>query len=144
MQMKQTVCAGIGVVGGTIAALLGGWDAAIATLLLFMAVDYASGLVVAGVFHASSKSEGGALQSGAGFQGLCRKGMTLLFVLVACRLDMLLNIRYMRDAVIIGFSANELISIVENAGLMGLPLPAAITQAVDILSRKAEGENDHE
>ena len=42
------------------------------------------------------------------------------------------------DAVVIGFIANELISIVENAGLMGLPLPAAITKAVDILTTKVE------
>ena len=142
--MKQTVCAGIGGMGGYIASLFGGWDAAIITLLIFMAIDYASGLVVAGVFHASSKSEGGALQSRAGFQGLCRKGMALLFVLVACRLDMLLNIRYMRDAVIIGFAANELISIVENAGLMGLPLPGIIIRAVDMLAQKAQEEANHE
>ena len=136
--MKQTVCTAAGVVGGAIASLFGGWDAAMITLLIFMAIDYASGLVVAGVFHASKKSDGGALESRAGFQGLCRKGMTMLFVLIACRLDMLLGICFLRDSVIIGFAVNELISIVENAGLMGLPLPAAVTNAVDVLTKKAE------
>ncbi len=140
MSDKTAICTAAGTIGGVIASLLGGWDAAIVTLVICMAVDYISGLVVAGVFHASPKSEGGALESRAGFKGLCRKGMTLLIVLIACRLDLLLGINYIRDAVIIGFVANELISIVENAGLMGLPLPAAITKAIDALTARA---NDH-
>ena len=64
--------------------------------------------------------------------------MTLLFVLVAYRLDLAIGVDYIRDAVIIGFIANELISIVENAGLMGIPLPAVIANAIDILTQKAE------
>ena len=67
--------------------------------------------------------------------------MVLLFVLIAYRLDLALGVEYIRDAVIIGFMANELISIVENAGLMGLPLPEAIIKAIDILTKKAESEN---
>ena len=139
--MKTTVCAAVGAAGSCIAALFGGWDGAMVTLAVFMAVDYAAGLIVAGVFHASGKSEGGALESRAGFKGLCRKGMTMLFVLVASRLDALLGTDYIRSGVIIGFAANELLSIVENAGLMGLPLPAAVTRAVDVLS--ARGEERH-
>lgn len=135
--MKEGLCTGIGVVGGFIASLFGGWDAALITLLMFMAIDYISGLVVAGVFHNSNKTETGTLESKAGWKGLCRKCMTLLFVLIAYRLDLALGVAYIRDAVIIGFMANELISIVENAGLMGLPLPAVITKAIDVLTKKA-------
>ena len=138
--MKEGLCTGIGVVGGFIASLFGGWDAALITLLTFMAIDYVSGLVVAGVFHNSNKTETGTLESKAGWKGLCRKCMTLLFVLIAYRLDLALGVAYIRDAVIIGFMANELISIVENAGLMGLPLPPVITKAVDVLTKKAESE----
>ena len=116
--MKEGLCTGIGVVGGFIASLFGGWDAALITLLMFMAIDYISGLIVAGVFHNSNKTETGTLESKAGWKGLCRKCMTLLFVLIAYRLDLALGVAYIRDAVIIGFMANELISIVENAGLM--------------------------
>ena len=94
-------------------------------------------LIVAGVFHNSNKTETGTLESKAGWKGLCRKCMTLLFVLIAYRLDLALGVAYIRDAVIIGFMANELISIVENAGLMGLPLPAVITKAIDVLTKKA-------
>ena len=68
--------------------------------------------------------------------------MTLLFVLIAYRLDLAIGVDYIRDAVIIGFIANELISIVENAGLMGIPLPAVIKNAIDILKRKGEVENE--
>ena len=138
--MKATICTAVGMAGGYIASLFGGWDAAIMTLVICMAVDYVSGLIVAGVFHASKKSGTGTLESRAGFKGLCRKGMTLLVVLIASRLDMMLGVAYIRDAVIIGFSANEMISIVENAGLMGLPMPTAVTKAVDVLAEKA-GKN---
>lgn len=139
--MKEGLCTGIGVVGGFIAAMFGGWDAALITLLMFMVIDYISGLIVAGVFHNSNKTETGTLESKAGWKGLCRKCMTLLFVLIAYRLDLALGVAYIRDAVIIGFMANELISIVENAGLMGLPLPAVITKAIDVLTKKAESED---
>ena len=138
--MKDGICVGIGVVGGCIASLFGGWDSALVTLILFMGIDYLSGLVVAGVFHKSKKTDSGTLESRAGWQGLCRKGMTLLFVLIGHRLDLAIGVSYIRDTVIIGFLANELISIVENAGLMGLPLPSGISKAIDILTKKAEGE----
>lgn len=139
--MKDMICAGIGAVGGWISWLLGGWDTAVVTLVLFMAIDYISGLAVAGVFHASRKTDSGALESRAGWKGLCKKAMTLLFVLVAHRLDMVIGTTYIRDAVVIAFVANELISIVENAGLMGVPMPAAIENAIDILQRKVDKDD---
>lgn len=136
--MKGKICTMIGVIGSFIASWFGGWDTGLATLVAFMCIDYVSGLVVAGVFHKSSKTENGALESLAGWKGLCRKGMTLLFVLIAYRLDLAIGTTYIRDAVVIGFMANELISIVENAGLMGIPMPTVITKAIEVLVRKAE------
>ena len=103
-----------------------------------MAVDNVNGQIVAGVFHASPKSQPGAQESRAGWKGLIRKGETLLIVLVACRLDAVMATSFVRDAVVIGFICNETISIVENAGLMGLPIPAALTKAVDILKQRSE------
>lgn len=138
--MKQFVCTVIGAVGSGIAALFGGWDTGLVSLLIFMGLDYVSGLVVAGVFHKSNKTDTGSLESKAGWKGLCRKCMTLVFVLVAYRLDLVIETNYIRDAVIIAFMANELISLVENAGLMGIPLPAVITKAIDILQKKSESE----
>lgn len=139
--IKQGICTTVGIIGSFIVSLLGGWDNGLITLVLFMAIDYITGLIVAGVFHQSKKTQTGALESRAGFKGLCRKGVVLLFVLIANRLDIVLDVSYIRDAVIIGFMANELISIVENAGLMGLPLPSVINNAVDILvNKEKEGE----
>ena len=139
MNIKDGICTAIGLCGSFIAGCFGGWDTGLVTLLIFMGIDYMSGLVVAGVFHNSNKTKTGALESRAGWKGLCRKCMTLLFVLIAYRLDLALGVNYIRDAVIIGFMANELISIVENAGLMGLPLPDAINKAIDVLTEQKEG-----
>lgn len=135
---KNMICSAIGIIGAVIAKFLGGWDNSMITLVIFMSVDYISGLAVAAIFNKSPKSENGGLESKAGFKGLCRKCMTLIFVMIAHRLDLMLNIDYMRNVVIIGFCANELISIIENSGTMGLPLPAVITNAVDILKKKGE------
>lgn len=139
--MKRVICTVVGMVGGFIASFFGGWSTGLVTLLIFMSIDYLSGLIVAGVFHNSPKTGTGTLESRAGWKGLCRKCMTLLFVLIAYRLDLEIGTNYIRDAVIIGFMANELISIVENAGLMGLPLPAVITKAIDVLTKKVESDN---
>lgn len=141
--MKRVICTVVGMVGGFIASLFGGWSTGLVTLLIFMSIDYLSGLIVAGVFHNSPKTGTGTLESRAGWKGLCRKCMTLLFVLIAYRLDLEIGTNYIRDAVIIGFMANELISIVENAGLMGLPLPAVVTKAVDVLTKKSDADTLH-
>ena len=114
MTIKNSMCAVIGVIGSVISTLFGGWNAALTTLIIFMAIDYLSGVVVAGVFHKSNKSKSGGLKSTIGWQGICRKGITLAIVLIACRLDLLLDTSYVKDAVVIGFCVNELISIVEN------------------------------
>lgn len=140
--MKDTFCVAVGAIGAAVASLYGGWDAALQTLVIFMAIDYITGLVVAGVFHASPKSQTGALESRAGWKGLIRKGETLLIVLVACRLDAVMATSFVRDAVVIGFICNETLSIIENAGLMGLPIPAALTKAVDILKQRSEAQKE--
>lgn len=134
--MKAYLLTVIGAVGGGVAALFGGWDAALSTLLMFMAADYITGLITAGVFHTSPKSENGALESRAGWKGLCRKGVTLLIVLIACRLDLMMGTDYLRDATVIAFVANEAISIIENAGLMGVPIPEVITSKIEILNNR--------
>jgi toxin secretion/phage lysis holin len=136
--MKHILYALIGIIVNIITTLFGIWNVSISTLILFMAIDFFSGLAVAGIFHNSQKTGTGTLESKAGWKGLCRKCMTMLFVLIAHRLDLSLGTSYIRDTVIIGFMANELISIVENAGLMGLPLPAALIKAIDILNKKSQ------
>ena len=129
-----------GLFGGVIAMAFGGWSEGLTTLLILMIVDYLSGLVVAGLFQASPKTETGGLESRAGWKGLARKVATLLIVMVAHRIDVALGTNYLMNAAVIGFIMNELISLVENAGLMGIPMPKAITKAIDILTTKADIE----
>lgn len=136
--MKETLCTVAGIIGGYIIGLLGGWDVALRTLAIFMAIDYLTGCIVAGVFKKSRKTKNGNLSSGAGFMGLCRKGTVLLVVLVAARLDELTGSNMIRSAVIIGYTANEAISILENAGMMGLPIPDTLRKAIDLLTKKGE------
>ena len=136
--IKISLFATTGVVGAIIADMLGGWDTALQTLMIFMAIDYLTGLVVAGVFHKSEKTETGTLESRAGWKGLCKKGMTLLIVLVAAQLDKITGTNVIRNGVIIAYVANEAISIIENAGLMGIPIPKIIINAIDILKKNED------
>ena len=140
----QGFCAVMGVIGGGVASLFGGWDAALMTLLIFMGIDYLTGLLVAGVFSNSNKSENGSLESRAGWKGLCRKGVTLLIVLVAARLDITIGSNFIRDAVVIAFITNETISIIENAGLMGIPVPEVLVKSIEVLKQKAEEGDSNE
>ena len=134
--MKETICTALGVIGGGITWALGGWDAALLALLICMGVDYISGSIVALVFHKSSKSETGAYNSAYGLKGLCKKGLMILFVLVAVQIDKLMGVDYVRDAVCIGFCTNEVLSIVENLGLAGVPMPEAVVKALEQLQKK--------
>lgn len=139
--MKYKIFTTLALAGSALAELFGGWDMALETLLILMAADWITGgILLPAVFGKSPKSPNGALESRAGWKGLCRKGMTLLYILIAARLDRLLGMDYIRNAVCIGFIANELLSIVENAGLMGVPLPAMIRKVIDILKENAEKE----
>ena len=105
-----------------------------------MGADYVTGLIVAGVFHSSPKTSGGGLDSRVGWKGLARKFVTLLIVVVANLADLMLELAYIRDAVIAGFCANECISILENAGLMGIRIPKALGAALEKLSQEGEHE----
>ncbi len=140
--MRDTILAVCAVIGAFIAHAFGGWSTAMATLLIFMGIDYLSGLVVAGIFHASPKSAGGALESKAASKGLIRKGMALLVVLIGARLDLMLGTNYIRDGIVIAFCVNELLSIVENMGLMGVPFPEPLKNAIDILKNKSSKPPD--
>ena len=138
--MRETISTAAGVGAGVISWLVGGMDLSIGALVICMAVDYVTGLIVAGVFHTSPKTAGGGLDSRVGWKGLARKIVTLLIVVVGNLADVLLGQCCIRDAVVIGFCANECISILENAGLMGIRVPRILSDALEKLHR----ENDHD
>lgn len=139
---KATLIGIIGATGSFIAQAFGGWTSDLATLIILMGINFTMGLLIAAIWKKSNKSNNGALSSWSAWKGLCRKGISLLFVLIAYRLDIIMRVDYIRTAVIIGFIVNELISIVENAGVMGIPIPGVITRAIDMLKKKSEGDTN--
>jgi len=139
MNIKTYVCAIIGAIGGAVSAALGGWDNAIITLLIFMAADFILGLANAMWWHKSDKSENGALSSKACWQGIIKKICTILLVVCAHYADVLLGCDYIRNAVVIAFCASELISICENAALMGVmpePVKRIFDKIIDVMKSK--------
>ncbi len=134
----------IGAIGGVFLTLFGDWSVALTVLCICMAIDYITGLVVAGVFHASPKSEGGGLDSNAGWKGLFRKVATLVIILVAHFVDLLLGTEYIRDAVVVAFTVNEILSILENCALMGVPIPKVLLRGIDILHQQAKEDEPAE
>lgn len=134
--MKETLCTVFGLIGSALCWAFGGWDAGLTALVICMSVDYISGSLVALVFHNSRKSETGSYNSAYGLKGLCKKCLMLLFVIVAVQADRLMGGDFVRDAVCIGFATNEILSIVENLGLAGVPMPQAVVKALEQLQAK--------
>lgn len=141
--MKTLFIATIGTVGALIAKEVGGWDGAFFNLLLLMIIDFATGLILAGVFKTSKKVNATGLDSGYSYKGIVRKVMVLLLVLVANIIDsILLNSNFLTHATIIAFMTSEVISIVENVGLMGVPIPSVIKEAIHVLNEKNEDKEE--
>ena len=87
----------IGVIGSVISGFFGGWNQACQTLVIFMGIDYISGIAVAGIFKRSSKTESGALSSKYCWEGLAKKIMTLIFVGIGYQIDLLIGTTYLKD-----------------------------------------------
>lgn len=138
--MKEAICVAAGVLAGVVSRLVGGFDLPIAALMICMSVDYLTGLIVAGVFHTSPKTAGGGLDSRVGWKGLARKMVTVMIVVVANLADALTGQCCIRDAVVIGFCVNECISILENAGYMGVRIPKVLTNALERLREQEEND----
>ena len=138
--MKENICTLIAVIGAIFTSLVGGWDSAMTTLVILMAIDFLTGFVTA-IIGKSKHSNSGRLNSKAGWVGLAKKFCVLLMVIVAMRIDILLETTYVRDATCIGFCANELLSIVENTSLMGIHYPPAMKKALEVLQKKAGHTN---
>ena len=138
-KMKLKLCMAIGTIGAFFAHLLGGWDFALKALALFMLLDYFTGLAV-GWLNKSRKTENGALSSEIGFIGFAKKIGILIAVSVACVLDKLAGSDVLRDAVIIAYITNEAISIIENLGIIGVPIPYKLRKAIEVLKEEEEKE----
>lgn len=135
---RDLFCIVFGTIGGLVTLAFGGWSTALVTLVWFMGLDFLLGLIVAGVFKKSKKSKTGKLSSSASWKGLAKKVVTLLFVSFAYRIDLLMNTTFLKDAVTISFIVNEALSICENAGLMGVPIPSVLSKAIEALRKDNE------
>jgi toxin secretion/phage lysis holin len=143
--VKAIVLTAFGAAGSFIInVLLGGWTEDLLTLIILMGVDFVMGLLIAAVWKKSGKSDSGTLNSISAWKGLIRKGCSLLVVMVAYRLDVTLGVSYIKTAVIMAFIANEGISIVENYGIMGGPMPKVLKRALEVLQEKADGAGEEE
>ncbi len=132
MELKYKL---IMIISPIVTVLFGEFDVPLQTLILFMAIDYITGLLVAAVFRSSLKSDDGRLSSHAGLKGIIKKGMMLMIVLIAYRLDLVANTNIIRNTVIAAFITNEVISINENAVLMGIDIPKYF---VDLIKSRKE------
>ncbi len=131
----------VSAIGGAIAGLLGGWNVMLTLLAVMMGIDYVSGLIVAACGK-SPKSENGGVSSRAGFLGLAKKGFIMLIVLMAMVLDQAIgNGTMVFQMMATGYYlANEGVSILENAGMLGVPFPRKLKNALEEL----RGKNDEE
>lgn len=137
-EVKNYILAALAAAGSFVANALGGWDYFMALLVALMAADYITGVAVAAFWKRSPKTGTGALSSVAGFKGLVKKGAILLVVLVAVRLDRALDVNYVRVAAILFFAGNEGLSLIENLGLMGVPMPGFAKKMFELLREEGD------
>ena len=133
MMIKNGCLAVFAAVGAFASAALGGWDSAMQVLVALMVADYITGVLLAAVWHKSTKSQSGALDSKAGFKGILKKGMIFVLVMLGVLLDQAMGVDYVRMAVVLFFVGNEGISLLENLGLMGVPYPEFLHKALEAL-----------
>lgn len=142
MKTKHVFTFLTGVLSTFVINFLGGWDFALQTLIMFIVIDYITGMYVAGVLHNSPKTKSGGLSSEKGFHGIVKKIMLLVLVAIMYQLDLFFGIDYLRNGTIVAYCVNELISIIENAGLMGVYVPDIVRKGIDLLNREVDDNED--
>lgn len=138
MNIKNIILAVTSAVGGFFVSFLGGVDTVLKALLIFMAVDYLTGLAVAFVFHKSNKTKNGGASSKEGFKGIVKKICMVMLVGLSHVLDVIMGVDYIRSITIMFFLANEGLSILENMGLMGVKYNKVLVKALEVLRDKAD------
>lgn len=137
--LKNEIYYIFGIVGGFLSYEIGGFDMTLNTLLCFMVIDVILGLINSFVFKNSDKTDNGKVSSSVLFKGLSKKVLILLYVIIANKLDQFMGVNYVRDGVCIAFIVEELTSILEIGGLMGVPLPDIIKNSIELLKGKEKG-----
>lgn len=138
--IKNTLLALVAGIGSIFAQWLGGWDAFLKTLVMFMLVDYITGIVAAFVFHKSGKTKNGAASSKECYKGIIKKMCMLALVGVSVGIDDLTGSNYIRSVTILFFLGNEGLSILENIGLMGLEYPQFVKTALEVIRERGDSD----
>lgn len=120
-----------------ISFIYGGWTQLLTTLCICMVIDTLTALAVSAMGK-SPKSDKGSLSSSAFVNGCFKKVFSLIFIIVAHRIDLLTGNEYFKTSISIGFILNEVLSIVENAGIAGVKWPPAVTKMIDVLKKESE------
>ncbi len=132
----DTILKWLAAAGGAVAGAFGGWTVTMTVLVAFMGADYISGLIVAGMGK-SLKTEGGGLSSKVGGQGLAKKGLMMLVVLIAALLDTAMGDAHVfRDAACWFYIANEGLSLLENLAIAGVPFSPKIKALLEQIKDK--------
>lgn len=138
MNIKNIILAVMSAVGGFFVSFLGGVDTVLKALLIFMAVDYLTGVAVAFFFHKSNKTPNGGASSKEGFKGIVKKICMVMLVGLSHVLDVIMGVDYIRSITIMFFLANEGLSILENMGLMGVKYNKFLVKALEALKDRAD------
>lgn len=138
MQTAKTIGAWM---TGIVIYFIGGFDLFLEALLVCMAIDYAMGLTIAGLYQRSEHTDHGGLNSFVGWMGISKKITSLLFVIIGSELQKMTGVPGIREGIIVALVINELISIVENAGIMGMPVPEPLIKMIDILRSREKNTN---
>ncbi len=143
--IKNVILIALAGLGSVLTETFGGWDSFLKALVMFMAVDYITGMTVALVFHKSQKTKNGGASSQVGYKGIVKKVCVLLLVALAVRVDEISGTHYIRNATIFFFLGNEGLSIIENLALMGIKYPDFLKKALEALGKEIpENESGRE
>ena len=123
--LKFTIITSSGVAGVFLTQIFGEWNDSLFALVIMMAIDFITGLIVAGLFQKSTKTFSGGLSSRVCAKGIAKKVAMIFLVAVAYQGDKILGVDYFRTAVIWALCASEILSIIENAGAMEM-LPESV------------------
>lgn len=132
----QVVTSGI---TSTVLWLIGGWDNVLIILLSLIVLDYCTGLCVS-ILGKSEKTPHGGLDSKVGFNGIVKKVCIIFCVILGTILDRVSNLNVIRNAVIVFFTINESLSIVENLGNCGVPIPGVIKKKLEQLKEDSDAK----
>lgn len=139
---KNIILISFASLGSILAETFGGWDSFLKALVMFMVVDYITGMTVALVFHKSQKTKNGGASSQVGYKGIVKKVSVLLLVALAVKVDGISGTNYIRNATIFFFLGNEGLSVIENIGLMGVEFPEFLKKALEAIGKSHNGKGE--